>query len=136
MEFTEQVLGSCCPVFCDDCRLVAHGSGTLAVLRDAETLDVLSEFECNGAVAQARVSPDGQYLLCILKKGAAAYVFDLTPDSDFSCMLSEGGGGLAHARWAPSSRHILTCVSSWVCFCARCRVHVESLIPATCPYAA
>lgn len=112
MEYSEQVLNSSCPAFSECCRLVAHGSGTFAVLRDADALGVLSEYDCPGAVAQARLSPDGQYLLCVLKKGAAAYVFDVNPDSDWSCIISEGAGGLAYARWIPTSRHILTCVGA------------------------
>lgn len=110
MEYSEQVLGSCSPLFSNDGCLVTHGAGSLAVVRDAASLDVLSEFDCNGAVAQARLSPDGQYLLCVMKKGAVAHVFDLAPDSDRSFTLSEGAAGLVHACWAPSN-HVLTCVS-------------------------
>ena len=109
MEYSEQVLGSCSPAFSNDGCLVTHGAGSFAVVRDAATLDVLSEFDCNGAVAQARLSPDEQYLLCIMKKGAVAHVFDLAPDSDCSFTLSEGAAGLAHACWTPTN-HVLTCV--------------------------
>ena len=55
------------------------------------------------------MSPDEQYLLCVMKKGAVAHVFDLAPDSDRSFTLSEGAAGLAHACWTPSN-HVLTCV--------------------------
>ncbi len=110
MEFSEEVLSSTAPGYSSDGRLLTYSCDGRAVVRDADSLDVLAEFDCAGAVTSARVSPDGQYLLCVVRRSAACHVFDLDHESDWTCRLDEGAVGLSHARWAPDSRHVLTCV--------------------------
>lgn len=92
-------------------------SGTKVIIRDANSLVVLAVHSCVDKIDEASVSPDGQYLLCVLLGRSCVQIFEVyccdTLDeakggSPWTCRINEGPAGLIRAAWTPDSRHIMT----------------------------
>lgn len=105
MEFTEvqkQTGGQWSP----DRKHLAVAAHNRVLLRDADSLNLVQVYICGDKVERIEWSPDSQYLLTEIAKQGVVQVWSLA-DSKWTCRIDEGVGGIARARWGPSSRHVL-----------------------------
>ena len=64
-------------------------------------------FTCLDAITRLEWSPDSLFLLAAQYKRSVVQVWSMERPS-WVCRIDEGPVGMAFARWAPDSRHILT----------------------------
>jgi hypothetical protein len=74
---------------------------------ETSTLRPLTTHSFADLVSQLEWSPDGDLILIGVEKRGLAFAKS-AHDPDWTCRIDEGLAGLAHCRWAPTSRHILT----------------------------
>lgn len=107
MDFTDKLACSGpAPAFSPDRRLLAAADGYRLVVRDAESLAVVSLASCLDRIESLAWSPDSDHILCGLFKRASVQVFCVS-DPDWACSIAEGQAGVAAARWTPDGQHIL-----------------------------
>ena len=93
-----------------DGLLLATVEGKQLTVRHASgpsLMEVVASHTCLEAVDQLHWSPDSSLVLVGVPKRSSVQVFSPT-QPDFRCKISEGVAGLAHAAWAPDSRHVVT----------------------------
>lgn len=88
-------------------RLVAVAAQHRLLVRDVETQQVVQAFSHDGEVGHAEWSCDSLYVLAVLRGRGLCHVWAVN-DAEWYCKVDEGPLGLAHARWAPDGRHVLT----------------------------
>eukprot|EP00873_Tetraselmis_striata_P028565 jgi/Tetstr1/448829/TSEL_036055.t1 len=115
------------PAYSPDGRYLAMAVEYRLVVRDVETLQVVQLYSCLDKIQYLEWSCDSQYVLCALFKRAIAQVWSIE-EPDWTCKIDEGPAGIAHARWAPDGRHILTVADFHI------RITVWSLISRSCVY--
>jgi len=105
MEFSEihkQAVGQWSP----DSRYLAAAAQNRVLVRDAGTLSLAQVYICGDKVERIEWSPDSEFLLAEVMKQGVVQVWSLA-DATWTCRIDEGLGGIARARWGPSSRHVL-----------------------------
>lgn len=107
MEFTDayKQSGSCC--FSPNGRYIAAAVDYRLVIRDTISFKVVQLFSCLDKISYIQWALDSEYILCGLYKRPTIQVWSLT-QPEWTCKIDEGPAGIAHARWSPDSRHILT----------------------------
>lgn len=70
-------------------------------------MQVLQLFSCLDKISYIEWALDSEYILCGLYKKPMIQAWSLT-QPEWTCKIDEGPAGIAHARWSPDSRHILT----------------------------
>lgn len=105
MEFTDvqkQTGGQWSP----DSKHLAVASQNRVLVRDAESLNLVQVYICGDKVERIEWSADSQYLLTEIAKQSVVQIWSLA-NPKWTCRIDEGLGGIARARWGPSSRHVL-----------------------------
>jgi WD40 repeat protein len=77
------------------------------VIRDPSTMEILEIFTCNDAISRIEWSCDSKLVLCAVLRRSLVQIWNID-DPSWQCRVTEGVAGLAHARWAPDGRHVLT----------------------------
>lgn len=107
MEFSDTYkhTGPCC--FSPDSRYLAIAVDYRLVIRDVVTLKVVQLYSCMDKISNIEWALDSEYILCGLYKRAMVQAWSLS-QPEWTCKIDEGPAGIAHARWSPDSRHIIT----------------------------
>jgi WD40 repeat protein len=108
MEFSDiyQQSGGCV-TFAPDGKHVAYRVEHRVIVRDVETMSVVQLKACVDKIATILWSSDSLYYLCGMPQRGVVQVWSLE-DAEWNCKIDEGSAGLAHVRWAPDGRHVLT----------------------------
>ena len=106
-EFSDQaVFTGPLPCFSPDGKHIALAQDYRLVVRDVETLAVVSLFSCLDQIDAISWSPCGELILCGMYKRGTAQVFTLA-DSEWSSTITEALAGIVCARWCPSAEDVL-----------------------------
>jgi hypothetical protein len=95
------------PVFSPNGRYLATAVDFRLVVRDVDTLNVVHLFSCLDKIQHIEWAADSDYLLCGLYRRAMVQAWSVQ-QPDWTCKIDEGPAGIAHARWTPDGRQILT----------------------------
>lgn len=104
MEFSEVQKQSLCQ-WSPDGRHLASVAQNRVLLRDAGTLSLVNVYTCGDKVERIEWSPDSEYILSEISRQGVVQVWAVA-DPAWTCRIDEGLGGVARARWGPSSRHV------------------------------
>ncbi|KAK9816843.1 hypothetical protein WJX72_005821 [[Myrmecia] bisecta] len=115
------------PAYSPDGRFVANCVEYRLVIREVETLQVVQLYSCIDKIQQLEWCPNSRYVLCALWQRATVQVWSVS-DPDWTCKISEGDAGVAHARWSPDGLHVLVVADFQI------RVTVWSLVHRTAIY--
>lgn len=88
-------------------RLVAVVVQYRLTIRDVESLRTVQVFSHDDEVSHVEWSADSLYVLCVLPHRGLCHVWAVD-DAEWYCKIDEGPLGVAHARWAPDGRHVLS----------------------------
>lgn len=88
-------------------RLVAVVLQFRLLIRDVETLQTVQVFSHEDEISHVEWSCDSLYVLCVLPRRGLCHVWAVD-NAEWYCKIDEGPLGVAHARWAPDGRHVLT----------------------------
>lgn len=94
------------PRFSPNNKLVACAHNSRLVVRDVETLAVVSFFSCLEPIDKLAWSPSNDHILCVSHASGTVRVFSLS-DPEWTCSISEGLAGVVNVQWSPSGQHIL-----------------------------
>jgi len=131
MDFSELVKCAGLATFSPDGEVIAATDENRIHIRDSSSLSLLHSFTCLDLIASIQFSPDSCFILATQPKRRIVQVFCVRGDDEeeaevedeggarrvrsrsgvragWSCKIDEALAGLAHAEWAPDSRHILT----------------------------
>jgi hypothetical protein len=97
------------PAFSPNGRYLATAVDFRLVVRDVDTLNVVQLFSCLDKIQHIEWAADSDYLLCGLYRRAMVQAWSVQ-QPDWTCKIDEGPAGIAHARWTPDGRQIITCV--------------------------
>lgn len=98
------------PAFSPNGRYLATAVDFRLVVRDVDTLNVVQLFSCLDKIQHIEWAADSDYLLCGLYRRAMVQAWSVQ-QPDWTCKIDEGPAGIAHARWTPDGRQIITCVT-------------------------
>lgn len=115
------------PAFSPNGRYLATAVEFRLVVRDVDTLNVVQLFSCLDAIQEIQWASDSNYVLCGLYKRAMVQAW-CVDQPDWTCKIDEGPAGIAHARWTPDGRQIITVADFNI------RLTVWSLINKACTY--
>ncbi|KAK9699303.1 hypothetical protein RND81_08G166000 [Saponaria officinalis] len=107
MEFTEAYKHSGPCTFSPNVRYIAAAVDYRLVIRDTISFKVVQLFSCLDKISYIEWANDSEYILCGLYKRPTIQVWSIN-QPEWTCKIDEGLAGIAHARWSPDSRHILT----------------------------
>ena len=94
-------------VFSSDGKLVsAVTAGNRLSVRNCDSLEVRSIFQCVDKIDKIEISPDCCYVMCALYSRNVIQVFSVE-DKDWKCRINEGVAGMINAYWTPDSRNIV-----------------------------
>lgn len=97
------------------------------VVRDAETLQVVTIASCLDRVNHIEWAADSDHVLCACYKRGLIQCFSIK-DEHWTCKIDEGPAGCVHAQWSPSGTHVLSVAEFHV------RLSVWSLLDKSCIY--
>lgn len=114
-------------MFSPDGRHVATAVDHRLVVRDAETLAVVSMSNCVDTIQHVAWSRDNDHVMAACYKRGVVQLFSVSDDG-WTCKIDEGPAGCAHARWSPSGAQVVTVADFGV------RLSVWSLLDSSCIY--
>ena len=94
-------------MFSPDGRHVATAVDHRLVVRDAETLAVVSMSNCVDTIQHVAWSRDNDHVMAACYKRGVVQLFSVSDDG-WTCKIDEGPAGCAHARWSPSGAQVVT----------------------------
>ncbi|CAE8629286.1 unnamed protein product [Polarella glacialis] len=101
-EVHKQSLGQWSP----NGKYLAAAAQNRILIRNAESLKLVQVYVCLDKVERVEWSPDSEFLLTELGRQGIVQVWSLK-ESEWTCRIDEGLGGVAHARWGLTSKHVL-----------------------------
>jgi len=104
MDFSDVHKGSLAQWSPDSKHLAAVAQNRL-LIRDAEALSLVAVFTCGDKIERIEWSPDSEYIFAEVAKQGIVQIWSLA-DKDWKCCIDEGLGGVARAKWGPTSRHV------------------------------
>lgn len=107
MNFSEAIQHSSLASFSPSGEFLASSKGPKLSIFAASHLSLLSTYTVVDTPAQIEWAEDNEYLLCGIPKRSLVQVFSRS-DPAWTAKISLGLSGMAHARWTPDSRQILT----------------------------
>ena len=95
------------PTFSPDGRYLATAVDHRCVIRDAESLEVLSISQCVEHIDRVEWSRDGDHVLCAQYRVGVVQCFSVSNDA-WTCKIDEAAAGCVYARWTPCGTQIIT----------------------------
>ena len=77
------------------------------MIRDAESLEVLSISQCVEHIDRVEWSRDGDHVLCAQYRVGVVQCFSVSNDA-WTCKIDEAAAGCVYARWTPCGTQIIT----------------------------
>lgn len=104
MDFTAVYKGTMAQ-WSPDSKYLAAASQNRLLIRHSDSSDLAAVFTCGDKIERIEWSPDSAYILTEVARQGIIQIWSLA-DENWKCCIDEGLGGIARAKWAPSSRHI------------------------------
>lgn len=113
------------PAYSPDGLLLATAVDHRLVVRDAESLAVVSMSDCCDKIQHLQWSRDSDHVLAAMHARGVVQCFSVSDDS-WTCTIDEGPAGIARALWSPAGTEVLIVADFAV------RVSAWSLVDGSC----